>query len=158
MLNQHYNKNNSIPTPPKLIAVIEKTLRKFFESIKQGKDADPSWKKAIYKEIQPLVGLSRTYKLQIKSVICPYNCSRLLVLGHGKRGSRVPETVTPGFLFGIRNFYSTQVSNFQRIFYHSFLLLLKMRQYNVHFGIYCNLLGFSVQLFAHCYGFSKKSP
>jgi len=54
ILNQHYNKNNCITPPPNLREVIEKTLRKFYDAIQQRRDEDPSWKKMIYKEIQPL--------------------------------------------------------------------------------------------------------
>jgi hypothetical protein len=46
ILNQHYNKDNCITPPAKLREVIEQTLRKFFESMQQGRDTeDPGWKK-----------------------------------------------------------------------------------------------------------------
>jgi hypothetical protein len=40
--------------PPNFRFVIETTLREFFASIQTGKDADPSWKKQIYKVIARL--------------------------------------------------------------------------------------------------------
>uniref|UniRef100_A0A914YYY4 Prospero domain-containing protein n=1 Tax=Panagrolaimus superbus TaxID=310955 RepID=A0A914YYY4_9BILA len=51
ILNQHYNRNNLFPPPPKLREVIEETLREFFVALQQRRDCEPSWKKAIYKVI-----------------------------------------------------------------------------------------------------------
>uniref|UniRef100_A0AC34RJ97 Prospero domain-containing protein n=1 Tax=Panagrolaimus sp. JU765 TaxID=591449 RepID=A0AC34RJ97_9BILA len=53
-LNQHYNRNNLFPPPPRLRIVIEETLREFFTALQQGRDAEPSWKKAIYKIINQM--------------------------------------------------------------------------------------------------------
>uniref|UniRef100_A0A0N5A242 Prospero domain-containing protein n=1 Tax=Parastrongyloides trichosuri TaxID=131310 RepID=A0A0N5A242_PARTI len=53
-LNQHYNRNNHIQPPERLHLVIQETLREFFCAIQHGKDADPSWKKSIYKIINRL--------------------------------------------------------------------------------------------------------
>uniref|UniRef100_A0A914IBD4 Prospero domain-containing protein n=1 Tax=Globodera rostochiensis TaxID=31243 RepID=A0A914IBD4_GLORO len=53
-LQQHYNKNNAFQAPERLLLVIEETLREFFNALKQGRDVEPSWKKAIYKVIQQL--------------------------------------------------------------------------------------------------------
>ena len=38
--------------PARFRWVTETTLREFFKSVQLGKDADPSWKKQIYKVIQ----------------------------------------------------------------------------------------------------------
>uniref|UniRef100_A0A1I7RZL3 Prospero domain-containing protein n=2 Tax=Bursaphelenchus xylophilus TaxID=6326 RepID=A0A1I7RZL3_BURXY len=51
ILNVHYNKNNFIPPPEGLAHVVEVTLREFFKALRDGRDAEPSWKKAIYKVI-----------------------------------------------------------------------------------------------------------
>ena len=40
--------------PDELHFVVQETLREFFSALQQGKDAEPSWKKAIYKVIQQL--------------------------------------------------------------------------------------------------------
>uniref|UniRef100_A0AC35TI74 Prospero domain-containing protein n=1 Tax=Rhabditophanes sp. KR3021 TaxID=114890 RepID=A0AC35TI74_9BILA len=53
-LNQHYNRNNHVQPPERFHLVIQETLREFFCSIQHGKDADPSWKKSIYKIINRL--------------------------------------------------------------------------------------------------------
>ncbi|KAE9556083.1 hypothetical protein FO519_000717 [Halicephalobus sp. NKZ332] len=53
-LNQHYNRNNLFPPPPRLRNVIEETLREFFTALQQGRDSEPSWKKAIYKIINQM--------------------------------------------------------------------------------------------------------
>ncbi|CAJ0942236.1 unnamed protein product, partial [Mesorhabditis belari] len=53
-LNQHYNRNNHIQPPDRLVLVVQETLREFFSAIQLGKDVEPSWKKTIYKVIQPL--------------------------------------------------------------------------------------------------------
>uniref|UniRef100_A0A914S7C9 Prospero domain-containing protein n=1 Tax=Parascaris equorum TaxID=6256 RepID=A0A914S7C9_PAREQ len=50
-LNQHYNRNNHIQPPERLASVIQETLREFFSAIQNGRDAEPSWKKTIYKII-----------------------------------------------------------------------------------------------------------
>ncbi|CAM9892486.1 unnamed protein product [Lampetra fluviatilis] len=50
-LNVHYNKANDFEVPVRFLEVSEITLREFFTAITAGKDADPSWKKAIYKVI-----------------------------------------------------------------------------------------------------------
>ncbi|CAD5217235.1 unnamed protein product [Bursaphelenchus okinawaensis] len=52
ILNVHYNKNNFIQPPETLPHVVEVTLREFFKALRDGRDAEPSWKKAIYKVIQ----------------------------------------------------------------------------------------------------------
>ncbi|KAI6240857.1 Prospero domain-containing protein [Aphelenchoides fujianensis] len=53
-LNQHYNRNNFISPPDSLAGVIEETLKEFFRALRDGRDSEPSWKKAIYKVIQQL--------------------------------------------------------------------------------------------------------
>lgn len=53
-LNQHYNRNNVIQPPERLQFVIQETLKEFFIALQLGKDAEPSWKKVIYKVIQQL--------------------------------------------------------------------------------------------------------
>ncbi|XP_031147683.1 prospero homeobox protein 1a isoform X3 [Sander lucioperca] len=50
-LNMHYNKANDFEVPERFLEVSQVTLREFFNAIVAGKDADPSWKKAIYKVI-----------------------------------------------------------------------------------------------------------
>uniref|UniRef100_UPI0037E8A53B prospero homeobox protein 1-like n=1 Tax=Semicossyphus pulcher TaxID=241346 RepID=UPI0037E8A53B len=50
-LNMHYNKANDFEVPDRFLEVSQVTLREFFNAIVAGKDADPSWKKAIYKVI-----------------------------------------------------------------------------------------------------------
>jgi len=50
-LNLHYNRNNHIEVPDHFLPVTEHTLREFVNSIRVGKDAEPSWKKQIYKII-----------------------------------------------------------------------------------------------------------
>lgn len=49
-----YHSENSIQVPPNFRAVVEATLKEFFVSIQAGRDAEPSWKKAIYKVIARL--------------------------------------------------------------------------------------------------------
>lgn len=51
VLNMHYNKANDFEVPDRFLEVVQVTLREFFNAIVAGKDADPSWKKAIYKVI-----------------------------------------------------------------------------------------------------------
>ncbi|CAK6969912.1 prospero homeobox protein 1a [Scomber scombrus] len=51
VLNMHYNKANDFEVPERFLEVVQVTLREFFNAIVAGKDADPSWKKAIYKVI-----------------------------------------------------------------------------------------------------------
>jgi hypothetical protein len=53
-LNQHYNRNNVIEPPERLVYVIQETLKEFFIALVTGRDAEPSWKKTIYKVIQQL--------------------------------------------------------------------------------------------------------
>ncbi|KAI6176999.1 Prospero domain-containing protein [Aphelenchoides bicaudatus] len=53
-LNVHYNRNNFITPPESLSNVIEETLKEFFRALQEGRDAEPSWKKSIYKIIQQL--------------------------------------------------------------------------------------------------------
>ncbi|KAK6014996.1 hypothetical protein OSTOST_19590, partial [Ostertagia ostertagi] len=48
-LNQHYNRNNHVQPPENLVNVVQESLREFFDAIRLGKDAEPSWKKQIYK-------------------------------------------------------------------------------------------------------------
>ncbi|CAB3403386.1 unnamed protein product [Caenorhabditis bovis] len=50
-LNTHYNRNNHIQAPDRLVFVVQETLREFFDAIRLGKDIEPSWKKTIYKVI-----------------------------------------------------------------------------------------------------------
>ncbi|CAI4232367.1 unnamed protein product [Auanema sp. JU1783] len=50
-LNQHYNRNNHIQPPERLVSVVQESLREFFDAIRTGKDSEPSWKKTIYKII-----------------------------------------------------------------------------------------------------------
>ncbi|NXQ96281.1 PROX2 protein, partial [Sagittarius serpentarius] len=53
-LNLHYNKGNDFEVPGRFLEVASLTLREFFSAIRAGKDADPSWKKPIYKIISKL--------------------------------------------------------------------------------------------------------
>ncbi|EYC05631.1 hypothetical protein Y032_0081g1484 [Ancylostoma ceylanicum] len=53
-LNQHYNRNNHVQPPDSLVHVVQESLREFFDAIRLGKDAEPSWKKQIYKIINRL--------------------------------------------------------------------------------------------------------
>lgn len=53
-LNQHYNRNNHVQPPENLVNVVQESLREFFDAIRLGKDAEPSWKKQIYKVINRL--------------------------------------------------------------------------------------------------------
>ncbi|RCN30599.1 hypothetical protein ANCCAN_23625 [Ancylostoma caninum] len=53
-LNQHYNRNNHVQPPESLVHVVQESLREFFDAIRLGKDAEPSWKKQIYKIINRL--------------------------------------------------------------------------------------------------------
>ncbi|PAV85592.1 hypothetical protein WR25_24969 isoform A [Diploscapter pachys] len=53
-LNTHYNRNNHIQPPEKLVHVVEESLREFFDAIRLGRDSEPSWKKSIYKVINRL--------------------------------------------------------------------------------------------------------
>ncbi|XP_059162902.1 uncharacterized protein LOC131946236 [Physella acuta] len=50
-LNLHYNRNNQIEVPHNFLAAVQAALKEFFKSIQSNKDAEPSWKKAIYKII-----------------------------------------------------------------------------------------------------------
>jgi len=50
-LNNHYNKTNEFEVPDEFLECSLSSLREFFVNIKEGRDADPSWKKAIYKII-----------------------------------------------------------------------------------------------------------
>lgn len=54
VLNTHYNRNNHIKAPDRLVLVVQETLREFYDAIKLGKDVEPSWKKTIYKVINRL--------------------------------------------------------------------------------------------------------
>ncbi|XP_052418200.1 prospero homeobox protein 1 [Carassius gibelio] len=51
ILNMHYNKSNDYQVPERFVEVSEVALREFFTAIQSGRDADPCWKKAIYKMI-----------------------------------------------------------------------------------------------------------
>uniref|UniRef100_A0A8C4N5K7 Prospero homeobox 1a n=1 Tax=Eptatretus burgeri TaxID=7764 RepID=A0A8C4N5K7_EPTBU len=51
VINIHYNKANDFEVPDRFMEVANVTFREFFTAIQAGKDADPSWKKAIYKII-----------------------------------------------------------------------------------------------------------
>ncbi|XP_030307747.1 prospero homeobox protein 2 [Calypte anna] len=53
-LNMHYNKGNDFEVPGRFLEVASLTLREFFCAVRAGKDADPSWKKPIYKIISKL--------------------------------------------------------------------------------------------------------
>ncbi|GMR42271.1 hypothetical protein PMAYCL1PPCAC_12466, partial [Pristionchus mayeri] len=53
-LNQHYNRNNHIQAPDRLVWVVQETLREFYDAIKLGRHNEPSWKKQIYKIINRL--------------------------------------------------------------------------------------------------------
>ncbi|NXK73214.1 PROX2 protein, partial [Amazona guildingii] len=53
-LNMHYNKGNDFEVPGRFLEVATLTLQEFFSAVKAGKDADPSWKKPIYKIISKL--------------------------------------------------------------------------------------------------------
>ncbi|KAF5280912.1 hypothetical protein FQR65_LT03061 [Abscondita terminalis] len=59
VLNLHYNRNNHIEVwgtqvPSTFRFVVEQTLREFFKAIQEGRDAEQSWKKSIYKIISRL--------------------------------------------------------------------------------------------------------
>ncbi|XP_030635768.1 prospero homeobox 3 [Chanos chanos] len=51
ILNMHYNKSNDYQVPDRFLEVSELALREFFSAIQSGRDADPCWKKSIYKII-----------------------------------------------------------------------------------------------------------
>lgn len=51
VLNMHYNKANDFEVPERFLEVTQIALREFFNAIVSCRDADPSWKKAIYKVI-----------------------------------------------------------------------------------------------------------
>ncbi|XP_077075732.1 prospero homeobox protein 1-like [Siphateles boraxobius] len=51
VLNMHYNKANDFEVPERFLEVTQIALREFFNAIVACRDADPSWKKAIYKVI-----------------------------------------------------------------------------------------------------------
>ncbi|NWW50816.1 PROX1 protein, partial [Pedionomus torquatus] len=53
-LNTHYNKGNDFEVPGRFLEVASLTLQEFFCAVRAGKDADPSWKKPIYKIISKL--------------------------------------------------------------------------------------------------------
>ncbi|NXE26391.1 PROX2 protein, partial [Ardeotis kori] len=53
-LNTHYNKGNDFEVPGRFLEVASLTLQEFFSAVRAGKDADPSWKKPIYKIISKL--------------------------------------------------------------------------------------------------------
>ncbi|KAL9850303.1 prospero homeobox protein 2-like [Geothlypis trichas] len=53
-LNMHYNKGNDFEVPGRFLEVTSLTLQEFFSAVRAGKDADPSWKKPIYKIISKL--------------------------------------------------------------------------------------------------------
>ncbi|KAA0723050.1 Prospero homeobox protein 1 Homeobox prospero-like protein PROX1 [Triplophysa tibetana] len=54
ILNMHYNKSNDYQVPERFVEVSEIALREFYSAIQSGRDADPCWKKAIYKIISKL--------------------------------------------------------------------------------------------------------
>ncbi|XP_018592574.2 prospero homeobox 3 [Scleropages formosus] len=51
ILNLHYNKSNDYQVPDRFVEVSELALREFLSAIQAGRDADPCWKKSIYKII-----------------------------------------------------------------------------------------------------------
>ncbi|KAI4879360.1 hypothetical protein NFI96_019442, partial [Prochilodus magdalenae] len=51
ILNMHYNKSNDYQVPDRFVEISELALREFFTAIQSGRDADPCWKKSIYKII-----------------------------------------------------------------------------------------------------------
>ncbi|KAL4648897.1 prospero homeobox protein 1-like [Arapaima gigas] len=51
ILNLHYNKSNDYQVPDRFVEVSEVALREFLSAIQAGRDADPCWKKSIYKII-----------------------------------------------------------------------------------------------------------
>uniref|UniRef100_A0A8C9N6E2 Prospero homeobox 2 n=1 Tax=Serinus canaria TaxID=9135 RepID=A0A8C9N6E2_SERCA len=53
-LNMHYNKGNDFEVPGRFLEVASLTLQEFFSAVRAGKDADPFWKKPIYKIISKL--------------------------------------------------------------------------------------------------------
>ncbi|NXK58138.1 PROX2 protein, partial [Sylvietta virens] len=53
-LNMHYNKGNDFEVPGRFLEVASLTLQEFFSAVRAGRDADPSWKKPIYKIISKL--------------------------------------------------------------------------------------------------------
>ncbi|KAL3319661.1 hypothetical protein Ciccas_001667 [Cichlidogyrus casuarinus] len=53
-LNLHYNRNQQLEVPDQFRVVVEATLREFYNALSTGKDAEPSWKKPIYKIIARL--------------------------------------------------------------------------------------------------------
>lgn len=50
----HYNRNQQLRIPEQFRAVVEQTLREFFRAVLSARDAEPSWKKPIYKVIARL--------------------------------------------------------------------------------------------------------
>lgn len=50
----HYNRNQHLRIPDQFRAVVEQTLREFFRAVVAARDAEPSWKKPIYKVIARL--------------------------------------------------------------------------------------------------------
>uniref|UniRef100_A0AAV2LB60 Prospero domain-containing protein n=1 Tax=Knipowitschia caucasica TaxID=637954 RepID=A0AAV2LB60_KNICA len=48
---EQYGDKSKMAVPERFLEVSQVTLREFFNAIVAGKDADPSWKKAIYKVI-----------------------------------------------------------------------------------------------------------
>ncbi|KAB0341127.1 hypothetical protein FD754_018053 [Muntiacus muntjak] len=54
VLNMHYNKGNDFEVPDCFLEIASLTLQEFFRAVSTGKDADPSWKKPIYKIISKL--------------------------------------------------------------------------------------------------------
>lgn len=54
VLNLHYNRNNQIEVPENFRLTVQATLREFFTAVMANKDAEPSWKKPIYKVIARL--------------------------------------------------------------------------------------------------------
>ncbi|KAH7731467.1 prospero related homeodomain protein [Aphelenchoides avenae] len=54
-LNQHYNRNSVIEVSSGASGfAVQETLRELFVALQANKDAEPSWKKAIYKVMQQL--------------------------------------------------------------------------------------------------------
>ncbi|XP_062432153.1 prospero homeobox protein 2 [Rhea pennata] len=71
-LNAHYNKGNDFEVPARFLDVASLALQEFFRAVRAGKDADPSWKKPIYKIISKLDG-------EIPAAFRSSGCSRELL-------------------------------------------------------------------------------
>lgn len=84
-----------LQVPDRFLEVAQVTLREFFNAIVAGKDADPSWKKAIYKVICKLDS-------EVPEVFKSPNClQELLHDWLGRRRKRSKQDKTPRTLRGL---------------------------------------------------------